>query len=133
MMTAFADSADMICLDWAAHSLSSALSSFSLFKMTMRTSLLCMKQWAVWSCHLQLLQHSLKCSDIWWHFKKSVILHFWQLIQSTEINTLWLWIKIALMYNSWWVFICFNVIQSCMNKTFTLSSVRMILVWWEWA
>jgi hypothetical protein len=51
-----------------AHSLTLLL--FSLSEMTMRMSLLCMKQWAVWSCHLQLLQHSSKCSDIWWHFKR---------------------------------------------------------------
>jgi len=128
MMTVSADSVSMICLDWAACSSSLTLLLFSLFEITMRMSLLCTKQWAVWSCHLQLLQHSLKCSDVWWHFKKSVIPHVWQLIQSAEINTLWLWIRIALMYNSWWVLIWFSVTHCCMNKMFTLSSAKMTIV-----
>ena len=132
-MTVFADDVNVICLDWAAHSFSLTLLLFSSFKMTMRTSLLCMKQWAAWSCHLQLSQHSLKCFNVQWHFRKSLILHVWQLVQLTEINTLWLWIRIALMYDNQWVLTWFNIIQSCMNKTFTLSSVRMIIVWEKWA
>jgi len=128
MMTVSVSSTDVICLDWAAHSFSLTLLLFSSFKMTMRTSLLHTKQWAAWSCHLQLSQHSLKCFDVWWHFKKSIILCAWQLIQSTETNTPQLWIRIVLMYNSQWVLIWFNVIQSCMNRTFTLSSTRMIIV-----
>ena len=105
---------------------------FSLFKMTMSTLLLCTKQWAAWSCHLQLLQHSLKCFDVQWHFKKSVILHFWQSVQLTEINTSWLWIRIALMYDSWWVLIWVNVIQFCMNKILSSSRARITIVWKEW-
>ncbi len=132
MMTILTDDADVICLDWAAGSSSLTLPLFSLFKMTIRMSLLCTEQWAVWSCHLQLSQHSLKCFDIQWHFKKSVISCVWQLIQSTEINTLWLWIRIALMYNEWWVLIWFSVIHYCMNETFTLSSTMMTLVWEKW-
>ncbi len=127
-----ADSTDVILLDWAADSFSLTLLLFSSSEMTMRTSLLHTEQWAVWSCHLQLLQHSSKCSDVQWHFKKSVILCVWQLIQSTEINTPWLWIRIALMYNSQWVLTWSDRIQSCTNRTFTLSSVRMFLVWEEW-
>ncbi len=132
MTTAFISNTDVICLDWAACSPSLTLLLFSSFKMTMRTSLLCTKQWAAWSCHLQLLQHSLKCSDVWRHFKKSAIPCVWQLIQLSEINTLWLWIRIALMYNSQWVLIWFDMIQSCTNRTFTLSSMRMTLVWEKW-
>jgi len=123
------NSTDVILLDWAAGSPSLTLLLFSLFKMTMRTSLLCTEQWAAWSCHLQLLQHLLKCSDVQWHFKKNVILCVWQFVQLTEINTLWLWIRITLMYNSWWVLTWFNRIQSCTNETFTLNSTRMPLVW----
>ncbi len=134
-MTTFADSSvNTILLDWAAGSLSlTSLLLFSLFKMTMRTSLLHMKQQCVWSRHLQLSQHSLKCFDVQWHSEKSAILCVWQLTQSAEINTPWLWIRIALMYNSWWVLIWSDVMHSCMNKTFTLSSVRMALVWEKWA
>ncbi len=121
-----------IHLDWAACSLSLTLSSFSSSEITMRTSLLHMKQWVVWSCHLQLSQHLLKCFDVQWHFKKSVILCVWQLIQSVKTNTPWLWIRIALMYNDQWVLIWFSVIHYCTNKMFTLSSVRMIIVWKEW-
>jgi len=122
-----------IHLSLAMHSLSLMLSLFSLFKMMMSTSLLCTEQWAAWSCHLQLSQHSLKCFDVQWHFRKDVILCFWQLIQSSEINTFWLWIKIVLMYNSWWVLICCDVIQICTNKMLLLSRVRMIIVWEKWA
>jgi len=131
-MTTLTDSVSAILLDWAAGSFSLTLLLFSLSEMMMRTSLLHMKQQAAWSCHLQLLQHSLKCSDVWRHFKKSVISHVWQLIQSAEINTLWLWIRIALMYNDWWVLIWFNRIQSCIDRTFTLNSIRMSLVWEKW-
>jgi len=122
-----------ICLNLATHLLSSALSSFSSFKMTMSTSLLHTEQWAAWSRHLQLLQHSLKCFDIQQHFKKSIILHFWQSVQLTEINMPWLWIKITLMYNSQWVLIWFNVIQFCTNRTLSSSRARMIIVWEKWA
>jgi len=128
MMTVSVSSVSVICFDWAACSFSLTLSLFSSFEMTIRMSLLCMKQQAVWSCYLQLLQYSLKCFDVQWHFKKSVISCVWQLIQSAEINTLWLWIRITLMYNGWWVLIWFSVIQSCTNKTFTLSSVKMIMI-----
>jgi hypothetical protein len=69
--TTFTDSRiDAICLDLAMHSPSLTLSLFLLFEMTISTLLLCTEQWAAWSCHLQLLQHSLKCFDIWWHFKR---------------------------------------------------------------
>ena len=132
-MTVLTDDVSVICLDWAAHSSSLTLLLFSSFKMTMRTSLLHTEQWAAWSHHLQLLQHSLKCFDVWWHFKKSVISCFWQLIQSAEINTLWLWIRITLMYDSWWVLIWFNVIHFCMNRTLSLSRARMTIVWEKWA
>jgi len=126
-------SADVILLSWAAGSLSlTLLLLFSLFKMTMRTSLLHTEQWHAWSCHLQLLQHSLKCSDVQQHFRKNVILHVWQLTQSVEINTFWLWIRITLMYNGWWILIWFSVMCSRTNRTFTLSSVRIALVWEEW-
>jgi len=131
-MTTFVSSADVICLDWAAHLPSLTLLLFSSFKMTMRMSLLHTKQWAAWSCYLQLLQHSLKCSDIWWHFKKSAILCVWQLIQLTEINILWLWIRITLMYDKQWVLIWSDVIHCCTNRMFTLSSVMMTLVWEKW-
>jgi len=131
-MTALTDSISVIFFGWVAGSLSLTLLLFSLFEMTMRTSLLCMKQWAAWSRHLQLLQHSSKCSDVQQHFRKSVILCVWQFVQLTEINTFWLWIKITLMYNDWWVLIWFSRIQSCTNRTFTLSSVRMPLVWEKW-
>jgi hypothetical protein len=114
-------------------SLLSTLSLFSLFKMMMSTSLLCTEQWAAWSPHLQLLQHSLKCSDVQWHFEKSVILHSQQLIQLLRINTSWLWIRMALMYDSWWVLTWFSVIQCCTNETFTSHSARMIIVWEKWA
>ncbi len=133
-MTASADSrVSAICLSLAMCSFSLALSLFSSFKIIMSTSLLCTEQQAAWSCHLQLLQHSLKCFDAQWHFKKSVILCFWQSVQLSEINMLWLWIRITLMYNDWWVLICCNVIQICTNKTLSLSRVRMIIVWEKWA
>ncbi len=134
MTTALINSnVDAILLDWAAGSpsLTSSL-LFSLFEMTMRTSLLCMKQQHAWSCHLQLLQHSLKCFDIQRHFKKNAILCAWQLTQPADINTLWLWIRIAFMYNNWWVLIWFNVMHSRTNRTFTLSSTKMTLVWEKW-
>ncbi len=121
-----------IHLDLAMCSFSSTLLLFSLFKMTMNTSLLHIKQWAAWLHHLQLLQHSLKCFGVQWHFKKDVILHFWQSVQLSEINMLWLWIKITLMYNSWWVLICCSVIQICTNKTLSLSRARMTIVWRKW-
>ncbi len=132
MTTALADSADVICLDWAAGSSSLTLLLFSSFKMTMRTSLLHTEQQRAWSCHLQLLQHSLKCSDVQWHFKKNAILCVWQLTQLTEINTSWLWIRIALMYNGWWVLTWFSVMHSRTNRTFTSNSTRMALVWEKW-
>ncbi len=133
MTTASANSTDVICLDWAAGSLSLTLSLFSSFKMTMRTSLLCTKQQAAWSHHLQLLQHSLKCSDVQRHFEKSAIPHVWQFVQLSEINTFWLWIRITLMYNEQWVLIWFNVIHCHTNKTFTSGSAMMALVWEKWA
>jgi len=132
MMTVFVDSADVICLNWAAGSFSLTLLLFSSSEMTMRTSLLHTEQWAGWSCHLQLSQHSLKCFDVWWHFKKIVILCVWQLIQSAEINTLWLWIRITLMYDRQWVLIWFSVIHCCTNRMFTLNSAMMTLVWEKW-
>jgi hypothetical protein len=119
-------------LSWLSSMLISlTLLLFSLSEMTMRTSLLHTEQWAVWSCHLQLSQHSLKCFDVWWHFKKNVISCVWQLT-TAEINTLWLWIRIALMYDNWWVLIWFSVTHCCTNKMFTLSSTRMTIVWREW-
>ncbi len=132
MTTTSVSDADVICLSWAAHLFSLTLLLFSLFKMTMRTSLLCTEQWAVWSHHLQLSQHSLKCFNVWQHFKKSVILCVWQLIQPSEINTSWLWIRIMLMYDDQWVLTWFSIIQSHMNRTFTSSSARMTLVWKKW-
>jgi len=132
MTTVSVSNVNVICLSWAACSLSLTLLLFSSFKMTMRMSLLHTEQWAAWSCHLQLSQHSLKCFDVWWHFKKNVILCVWQLIQLTETNTLWLWIRITLMYNGQWVLTWFNMIQSCTNETFTLNSIRMTLVWEKW-
>jgi len=132
-MTISADSRiSAICLDLAMCSPSLTLSLFSSFKMTISTSLLCTKQWAAWSHHLQLLQHSSKCFDIQQQFRKSIILHFWQSVQSSEINMLWLWIRITLMYDSWWVLICCDVIQFCMNRTLSSSRVRMTVVWQEW-
>ncbi len=133
MMTVSVSDIDVICLDWAACSFSLTSLLFLLSEMTIRTSLLCMKQWAAWSCHLQLSQHSLQCFDVQQHFKKNIILCVWQLIQLTEINTLWLWIRIALMYNDQWILTWFSVIQSCTNRTFTSNSVRMIIVWEKWA
>ncbi len=127
------NSVDVILLDWAAGSLSLTLLLLSsLFEMIMRTSLLHMKQWHVWSHHLQLLQHSLKCSDIQQHSEKSIIPCAWQLAQSAEINTSWLWIRIAFMYNNQWVLTWFNMMHSCTNRTFTSSSTRMTLVWEKW-
>ncbi len=132
-MITLTDSADVICLDWAAGSSSlTLLLLFSLSEMTMRTSLLYTEQQAAWLHHLQLSQHSLKCSDVQQHFEKSVILCVWQLIQSAETNTFWLWIRITLMYNEWWVLIWFNVIHCYTNRMFTLSSTMMTLVWREW-
>ncbi len=129
-MIVSADSrANVICLSLTMYSFSLTSSSFSSSEMTMNTLLLCTEQQAVWSHHLQLLQHSLKCSDVQQHFKKSVILHFWQLIQLTEINTFWLWIRITLMYDDQWVFIWISVIQFHMNKMLSLSRVRMTIVW----
>jgi len=133
MTALISDNADVILLDWAAGSFSlTSLLLFSSFKMTMRTSLLHTKQQHVWSCHLQLLQHSSKCFDVWQHFKKSVILCAWQLRQLTDINTSWLWIRIAFMYNSWCILTWFNAMCSCTNRTFTLNSTRMPLVWEKW-
>ncbi len=132
MTTTLIISADVILLDWAADSFSLTSLLFSSFKMMMRTSLLHMKQWAVWSCHLQLSQHSLKCFNVQWHFKKSVILCVWQLVQPAEINTSWLWIRITLMYNDQWVLTWFDRIQSRTNRTFTSDSARMPLVWEKW-
>jgi len=76
MMIALTDnSVDVILLGQAAGSfLLTSLLLFSSSEMTMRTSLLCTEQRHAWSRHLQLLQHSLKCSDVQRHFKKSVIL-----------------------------------------------------------
>ncbi len=133
MMIVLINNVSVICLDWAACLPSLTLLLFSSFKMTMRTSLLRTEQQAVWSCHLQLSQHSLKCFDVWQHFKKSIISCAWQLIQLIEINTLWLWIRIALMYDSQWVLIWFDVTHCCTNRMFTLSSTRMIIVWEKWA
>ena len=131
--TLISSDADVIHLSWAACSLSLTLLLFSLFKMTMRMSLLHTEQQAAWSHHLQLLQHSLKCSDVQRHnSEKSVILCVWQLIQPSETNTPRLWIRIVLMYNGQWVLIWFDMIQSCTNRTFTLSSMRMPLVWEKW-
>ncbi len=131
--TLISDSADAILLDQAAGSPSlTSLLLFSSSEMTMRTSLLRMKQQHAWSHHLQLLQHSLKCSDVQRHFRKSVILCVWQLAQSADINISWLWIRITFMYNSWWVLTWFNVMHSCTNKTFTSDSARMALVWEKW-
>ena len=124
---------NVICLDWAACSFSLTLLLFSLFEMTMRTLLLHTEQQAVWSHHLQLSQHSLKCFNVQRHSEKNVILCVWQLVQSSEINTFWLWIRIALMYNDQWVLIWSDMIQSCTNRMFTLSSTRMIIVWKKWA
>ncbi len=133
MITLISSSVDVIFLDWAAGSPSlTSLLLFSSSEMTMRTSLLHTEQWHAWSHHLQLLQHSLKCSDIWWHFKKNAILCVWQLAQPTETNTSWLWIRITLMYDSQWVLIWSDVMCSCTNRTFTLSSTRMTLVWEKW-
>ncbi len=132
MITLTDSRADVICLSLATHSFSLTLLLFSSFKMTMSTSLLCTKQWAAWSCHLQLLQHLLKCFDVQQHFKKSVILCFWQSVQLLKINMLWLWIRITLMYNDWWVHICCSVIQFCTNKTLSLNRVRIIIVWEKW-
>ncbi len=134
-MTAFiSDSVDAILLDWAAGSLSlTSLLLFSLSEMTMRTSLLHTEQQCAWSCHLQLPQHSLKCFDVQRHSEKNIILCVWQLRQPSETNTPWLWIRIAFMYNSQWVLIWFNVMHSHTNRTFTLSSARIPLVWEEWA
>ncbi len=70
MTTTLISDVNVICFSWAAGSSSLTLLLFSSFKMTMRTSLLHMKQWAVWSRHLQLPQHSSKCSDIQWHFER---------------------------------------------------------------
>jgi len=132
--TASADSsADAICHCWETHSLSliSSLSSSS-FRMTMTTLLLCMKQWAVWSCHLQLLQHSLKCFDIQQHFKKSIILHFWQSVQLSEINTLLFWIRIAFMYDDQWDRICCSEICLCTKKTSQSERIKITIIWEEW-
>ncbi len=126
-------SVDAILLSWAAGSpsLTSSL-LFSSSEMTMRTLLLHTEQRHVWSRHLQLSQHSLKCSDVQQHFKKSVIPCAWQLAQPAETNTLWLWIRIALMYDDWWVLTWFNVMYSRTNETFTSGSTRMALVWEKW-
>jgi len=131
-MITLVDNTDVICLDWAACSFSLTLLLFSSSEITMRTSLLHTEQQQAWSHHLQLSQHSLKCFDVWWHSEKNVILHAWQLIQLAKTNTPWLWIRIALMYISWWVLIWFSVICYCMNRTFTLNSARMTIVWEEW-
>jgi len=124
-MTTVADSrVSAICLSLATHSFSLMLSSISLSEMMMSTSLLCTEQWAAWSHHLQLSQHLLKCFDVQQHFEKSVILCFWQSVQLSEINMSWLWIRIVLMYNDWWVLICCSVIQICINKTLSLSRAK---------
>ncbi len=133
MITSVSDEVNAICLDLAMCLFSSALSLFSLAEMTISTSLLCTEQWAAWSHHLQLSQHSLKCFNVQWHFKKSVILCFWQSVQLSEINMLWLWIRIVLMNNDWWVFICCSVIQFCTNRMLSLNRARMIIVWEKWA
>jgi len=123
---------DAIHLSLAMHSLSLTLLLFSLSEMIMSTSLLCTKQWAAWSQHLQLLQHLLKCSDIQQHSEKNIISCFWQSVQSAEINTFWLWIRITLMYDSWWILIWVDVIQFYMNKMLSLIRVRMTIVWEKW-
>ncbi len=126
-------SVSVILLDWAAGSISlTSLLLFSSSEMTMRTSLLHMKQQHAWSHHLQLLQHSSKCFDVQRHSEKNVISCVWQLAQLAEINTFWLWIRIALMYNSWWVLTWFSVMCSHTNRTFTSDSARMTFVWEEW-
>ena len=126
-------SVDVICCCWETCPPSSASLLLSLsFRMTMTTSLLCMKQWAAWSHHLQLLQHFLKCSDIQWHFKKSVILHFWQSVQLSEINTSLLWIRIAFMYNDWWDKICCLKICLCMKRTSQSEKTKITIIWKEW-
>ncbi len=131
--TLISSDVSVILLSWAADSLSlTSLLLFSSSEMTMRTSLLHTEQQHAWLCHLQLLQHSLKCFDVQRHFEKSVILCAWQLTQPAEINTLWLWIRIMLMYDSQWVLIWFSVMCSCTNRTFTSNSVRMTFVWREW-
>ncbi len=132
MTVSVSNKINAIHLDLAMCSPSLTLLLFSSSEMTMSTSLLHTEQWAAWSCHLQLLQHSLKCFDVQWHFKKSVILHFWQSVQLTEINTPQLWIRIALMYNNWWVLIWTSVIQFHINKTLSSDRVRMTIVWEKW-
>jgi hypothetical protein len=54
---------------------------------------------------------------------------FWQLIQLSEINTFWLWIRMHWCMP--WVLIWFDVIHCCTNRTFTLSRARMTIVWEE--
>jgi hypothetical protein len=66
-------------------------------------------------------------------FQKSVILMFLTVSTTVRNQHIWLWIRIALMYNDWWVLICCNVIQICTNRTLSLSRARMIIVWEKWA
>ena len=98
----------------------------------MTTLLLCTKQWVVWSHHLQLLQYLSKCFDIWQHFKKSIILHFWQFIQLSEINTSLFWIRITFMYNDQWDRICCLKICSCTKRTLWSKRIKMTMIWEEW-
>jgi len=124
---------NVICHCWETHSSSSISSlSSSSFKMTKTTLLLYMKQWATWLHHLQLLQHFLKCFNVQWHFKKSVILCFWQSVQLLEINTLLLWIRIAFMYDDWWDRICCLKICSHMKKTLWLKRTKITMIWEKW-
>jgi hypothetical protein len=131
MMNHSCDNTDVICLDWAACSFSLTLLLFSSSEMTMRTSLLHTEQWQ--HDHITCsYAHSLKCFDVWWHLKRTSYF-MWQLIQLAEINTPWLWIRIALMYNSWWVLIWFSVIQLLYKQNIHTEQHRMIIVWEEWA
>ncbi len=71
-----------------------------------------------WSCHLQLMQTLLKCSEMKWHFKKD-----WRsfdhvhCIQVMKVTCSQDWIRTALMYKDLCIFIWFKEIISCTKST----------------
>jgi hypothetical protein len=117
----------VICLDWAACSFSLTLLLFSSLRWQWEHHC-CIQNSEQHDHHLQLSQHSLKCLMYDNILKKSVI-HVFDSWYNCRNQHTWLWIRIALMYDNWWVLIWFNVIHCCTNKTFTLSSTRMTIVW----
>jgi hypothetical protein len=85
-------------------------------------------------CMVTSLAVTATLTEMFWctmTFQKSVILCVWQLIQLAEINTLWLWIRIALMYNSD-EFSSDSMWCIAVQTEHSHWAARMTLVWEKW-